>query len=143
MRASERNEGESVVAQHPIELILLRQWASYLTMPIFVVGADGKLVYYNEPAEVLLGRTFDEMGELALDQASTVFEIAHETGEPMMLDEFPLGIAWLEHRPAHGRVRYRALDGPWRIVDVTAIPIEGHDEQHLGVVAIFWEVNSH
>jgi PAS domain-containing protein len=131
------------VSQKPVELILLRQWASYLSTPIFVVGADGALVYYNEPAETLLGRTFDEAGEMPLRDVSAIFEITDEAGAPMSLSEFPLGIAWQEHRPAHGRVRYRALDGPWRIVDVTALPIEGHDEQHLGAVAIFWEVNSH
>jgi PAS domain-containing protein len=131
------------MAQQPVELILIRQWASYLTMPIFVVAADGNLAYYNEPAEALLGRTFDEAGEMPLPELSNIFEITDEAGGEMDLSQFPLGIAWLEHRPAHGRVRYRALDGPWRIVDVTAIPLEGHDEQHLGAVAIFWEVNSH
>jgi PAS domain-containing protein len=131
------------VAQHPIELILLRQWASYLTMPIFVVGADGLLAYYNEPAETLLGRTFDEAGKMPLLELGQIFELTDEDGRPMEVTDFPLGIAWLQHRPVHGRVRYRALDGPWRIVDVTAIPLEGHDEQHLGAVAIFWEVNSH
>jgi PAS domain-containing protein len=130
------------MGQHPIELILIRQWASYLTMPIYVVSADGFLVYYNEPAEALLGRTFDEVGVVALTEVSTMWELTDETGKPMELAEFSLGIAWLEHRPAHGRVRCRALDGPWRLIDVTAIPIEGHDEQHLGAVAIFWEVHS-
>jgi PAS domain-containing protein len=131
------------LAQQPVELILLRQWASYLTMPIFVVGGDGNLAYYNEPAETLLGRTFDEAGEMPLMELDQMFEMTDENGAALNLTEFPLAIAWMQHRPAHGRVRYRALDGPWRVVDVTAIPIEGHDEQHLGAVAIFWEVNSH
>jgi PAS domain-containing protein len=131
------------LGQKPVELILLRQWASYLSTPIFVVGADGALVYYNEPAETLLGRTFDEAGEMPIQELAEIFEITDETGAPMKLTDFPLGVASQEHRPAHGRVRYRALDGPWRLVDVTALPIEGHDEQHLGAVAIFWEANSH
>ena len=54
------SNGEPV--QRPIELILLRQLASYLDMPIFVVDAEGRLVYYNEPAEPLLGVRFDEVG---------------------------------------------------------------------------------
>ena len=130
------------MAQQPVEVILIRQWASYLTIPIFVMGADGLLVYYNEPAETLLGRTFDEGGPMPLEELPNMFEITDEAGEAMDLSRFPLGIALMEHRPAHGRVRYRALDGPWRLVDVTAIPLEGHDEQHLGAVAIFWEVGS-
>jgi len=130
------------MAQQPIELILIRQWASYLTVPIFVLGADGNVVYYNEPAEGLLGRAFDEFGEAPFQDYPSMFEITDEHGVPIRPEEFVLSIAMQEHRPAHDRVRYRALDGTLRIVDVTAIPLEGHDEQHLGAVAIFWEVNS-
>ena len=134
--------GGSVMGQYSVELILIRQWASYLTMPIFLIDAGGHLAYYNEPAETLLGRTFDEAGEMPLHQLASIFEMTDEHGKPMELTQFPLAIAWMDHRPAHGRVRYRALDGPWRLVDVTAIPVEGHDEQHLGAVAIFWEVGA-
>jgi PAS domain-containing protein len=112
-------------------------------MPIFVIGSNGDLVFYNEPAEILLGRSFDEAGAMPLQELGTIFEITDESGGAMDLNSFPLGIALMQHRPSHGRVRYRALDGAWRLVDVTAIPIEGHDEQHLGALAIFWEVNSH
>jgi hypothetical protein len=31
----------------PVELILMRQLASYLATPIFLVDADGTLVFYN------------------------------------------------------------------------------------------------
>ena len=130
------------VGQQPVELILLRQWASYLTTPIFVVGADGSLVYYNEPAEVLLGRTFDEAGAMPFQDYVHMFEVTDEHGVPIPLEEFALSIAVQKHHPAHDRVRYRSLDGSSHLVDVTAIPIEGHDEQHLGAVAIFWEVGS-
>lgn len=53
-------------SQRPIELILLRQLASYLDMPIFVIDAQGRLVYYNEPAEPLLGVRFDEVGVMEM-----------------------------------------------------------------------------
>ena len=39
--------------QQPIELILMRQLANYLSMPVFLVGADEILLYYNEAAEAL------------------------------------------------------------------------------------------
>jgi len=38
-----------------IELILMKQVASYLATPIFLVDRAGTLLYYNEPAEALLG----------------------------------------------------------------------------------------
>jgi PAS domain-containing protein len=43
-------------SQHDVELILMTQVASYLATPIFVVDPNGDLVYFNEPAEQLLGR---------------------------------------------------------------------------------------
>src|SRR4029453_4991519 len=54
----------SGAAQKPIELILARQLATHLAMPIFLVDADGTLVFFNEPAERILGRRFDETGEM-------------------------------------------------------------------------------
>ena len=52
------------MSQKPIELILMRQLASTLAMPIFLVDADGTLAFYNEPAERVLGMRFEETGEM-------------------------------------------------------------------------------
>ena len=45
-------------------LILAREFASKLATPTFVNDAEGTLVYYNEPAEGVLGRSFAEAGEM-------------------------------------------------------------------------------
>jgi PAS domain-containing protein len=125
--------------QQPIELILMRQCASYLAMPIFVAGSDEKLLFYNESAEALLGKRFDEAGEMPLAELPTMFQLTAEDGSPLPLDDFPLGIALRQLQPAHRRLRYRALDGTWRTVEVTAFPLEGQGGRNLGAVAIFWE----
>ena len=39
-----------IMTQQPIELILLRQWASYMAMPIWIADSDENVLYYNEPA---------------------------------------------------------------------------------------------
>ena len=44
------------MAQREVELILVRQLASYLTTPFLVVDTKGTLLYFNEAAEPLLGR---------------------------------------------------------------------------------------
>jgi PAS domain-containing protein len=49
----------------PIELILMRELADHLATPIFVVEPNGDLLFYNEPAEKLLGTRFDETGTMA------------------------------------------------------------------------------
>ena len=38
---------------HPIQIILTRQLAGYLSVPTFLVDPNGTLLFYNEPAEVL------------------------------------------------------------------------------------------
>jgi PAS domain-containing protein len=125
--------------QVPIELILLRQWASYMAMPIWIADSDENLLYYNEPAEILLGRRFDEAGELMLEEVPRYLKLSTEEGAPLALHEFPPAIALRERRPAHRRVRYRGLDRIWRTVEFTAFPVEGQGGHHLGAVAIFWE----
>jgi len=126
--------------QQPIELILTRQWASYLAVPVWVMGESGHLVYYNEPAESVLGRRFDEAGEMPAEELATIFQTTSQDGSRLNSDSLPINIALLERRPAHLRLRIRALDGQWRLVDVSAFPIEGQSGRHLGAVAIFWEV---
>jgi hypothetical protein len=49
---------------HPIQLILTRQLAGYLSVPVFLVGPNGDLLFYNEPAEILLGKRFEETGPM-------------------------------------------------------------------------------
>ena len=128
--------------QKEIELILLRQWASYMTMPIWVAGPDESLLFYNEPAEALLGSQFDEAGEMSLKELPAMYQISSEDGSPLPLDAFPLAIALRERQPAHSSVRFRALNGIWRMVEVTAFPLEGHGAKHLGAMAIFWEADT-
>ena len=40
----------------PIQIILIRQLAGYLSVPLFLVDPEGDLLFYNEPAEGILGR---------------------------------------------------------------------------------------
>ena len=56
-------------------LILAREFASKLATPTFVNDAEGTLVYYNEPAEGVLGRSFAEAGEMPVDQWSSLFSV--------------------------------------------------------------------
>jgi PAS domain-containing protein len=127
--------------QQPIELILTKQWASYLAVPVWLVGTDGELLFYNEAAEAIVGRRFDESGAMPLSELSEMFEIIADADEsPVPPERLPLGIALFEHRAAHQRIRMRGLDGVWRRVDATAFPLEGQGGRFLGAVALFWEV---
>ncbi len=130
------------MAQKEIELILLRQWASYMATPIWIADSDENLLYFNEPAEAILGLRFDEAPELTLEELPAYFQLTTEDGTPLSWEAFPPTVALRDHRPAHRRLRGRGRDGVWRTVEVTAFPLVGQAGRNLGAVAIFWEVES-
>ena len=127
------------MAQREVELILMRQLASYLAMPIFLVDPAGNLLFYNEPAEVLLGRRYDETGEMSLEEWSTIFTPVAEDGSPLPPEARPLVIALQKRQAAHRAFWIRGADGVSRRIQATAFPLEGQGGRHLGAVAIFWE----
>ena len=126
------------MAAPPIELILMRQLAGHLAMPIFVVDPEGNLLFYNEPAEALLGHRFDEAGPMPMAEWSTSFTQRDEDGSPLRPDDQPLVIAVRSHRPAHRTFWITGHDGVARHLGVTAFPLEGPEGRHLGAVAMFW-----
>lgn len=117
----------------------MRELADHLATPIFVVRPDGDLLFYNEPAETLLGTRFDETGPMPFQDWATAFTPTDEFGGPIPPDELPLAIAVQQRRPAQGRLSIRALDGATRRLMVAAIPLTGQWGDHLGAAAIFWE----
>ena len=123
-----------------IEVILARHLASCLAMPIFIVDPVGNLLFYNEPAELILGRRFEETGEMPADEWATAFMPTDDLANPIPPESLPLMIALSERRPAHLRLWIRGLDGSRRHIEVTAFPIIGQAKQFLGALAIFWEV---
>ena len=132
----------SRMPQKPIELILVRRLASYLSIPMFVVDADGTMLFYNEPAESLLGRRFDEAGEMKLEVWSTIFLPRDEHGEALPPEALPLSVAIRERRPAHRIIQFTGLDGVSKRIEITAFPLAGLSGRHLGAVAAFWSVDS-
>jgi PAS domain-containing protein len=126
--------------QLPIELILLRQVASYLDLPVFLIDAGGALVYFNEPAEPLLGLRFDEVGELSTPDWLAAFGPGDEDGMTLASDTVPLVIALREGRAVHARLTIVGLDGVRRAIETTSVPLRGQGGELLGAVALFWPV---
>lgn len=123
----------------PIELILLKQWASYLTLPVWLMDRHGNLLYYNEPAEGLLGVRFEEAGEIHADELAAHFQTTRLDGSPYPNAELPILVALTQRLPSHDSVRVKALDDIWRVLEIAAFPVEGQGSRHLGAVAMFWE----
>lgn len=127
------------MAVDPIEIILLRQWASYIAVPMWITDAEGRLVFYNESAEPILGVRFEEAGELPAEGLAERFAMCDEEGRPLSNHERPLMIALTKQMPAHRRIRLRGADGSWRQIEASAIPLTATGDRHLGALAIFWE----
>jgi PAS domain-containing protein len=128
------------LAQLPIEVILLRQVASYLEVPIFLVGIEGELLYFNEPAEPLLGLRFDDVDELSMADWLASFRPGDEDGGHLAADDVPLVVALRSERPVQGRLTILGLDGERRMIETTAFPLRGQGGRLLGAMALFWPV---
>jgi len=124
----------------PIQIILARQFASSLAMPILIVDTEGTLIYFNEPAEAILGQRFEETGEIAADTWSTLFAIEDEARKPIAQEDRPTMLALSERRPVSRTVWMQCGHRDWRHVNITAFPLIGETRQFLGAQMIFWEV---
>ena len=130
------------MSQQEIEVILARHLAEYLAMPIFIVNPQGDLIFYNEPAEAILGTRYSETGAMPASEWATVFHPMDHEGNSIPPQELPLVIALKLRCPAHKIFWIRGLDGAMREIEVTALPLIGQAGRFLGGLAIFWEITA-
>lgn len=127
------------MTQREVGLILMRQLASGLAVPTIIFDDEGEMLFYNEPAELLLGQRFDDVGDMPLDLTQRIFLLRDEKGEPVVADQVPAAVAMRERRPVHRMVWLRSFDGADRLLEVTAFPLLGGGGHLIGSVAMFWE----
>ena len=128
-------------SQQPLEMILVRQLSKHLAIPVWILEATGELSFYNEPAEEVLGVEFADLGPLVSVDLSEMFEVTEIDGEPVPEEELPIIVALTTNKPATRKIRFRAGDGAWKLIEVVAMPIVGHGDRCLGVMATFWELD--
>jgi PAS domain-containing protein len=127
-------------SEHNLVLILARGLASSIATPMFLVDPEGTLVYFNEPAEGILGQSYAEAGELSSDEWGTMFYPEDpQTEEKIPREDLPLMIALTERRPAHRSMVITGQDGVRRAIALTAFPLFARTDEFVGAVAIFWE----
>jgi PAS domain-containing protein len=124
----------------PIQIILARQFASSLAMAILIVDTAGTLIFYNEPAEAILGQRFDETGEISADTWSTLFAVEDEERKPIAQEDRPTMMALSERKPFSRTVWMQCGHREWRHMNITAFPLIGEANQFLGAQMIFWDV---
>jgi PAS domain-containing protein len=128
------------MAQQPLELILARQFADSMNMAIFLVDTQGDLLFYNEPAEELLGIRFAETGKMKMEDWATRFKPTNFQGEPLPPESLPLVQTAFSHKPANASFYIYDTHGVQFEITVTSIPIQGKPDRFLGAMALFWKI---
>lgn len=128
------------MAQRAIEIVLIRQLASYLAVPILIVDRNLDLLFFNESAEPILGRRFEETGEIRRREWSALLQPADANGVPIPSEDQPLTRAIDRNEPSHRRAWATGLDGVARVIEGLAFPLETREAGLIGAAGIFWEI---
>ena len=118
--------------------ILAREFASNLATPTLIVDGDGQLIFYNEAAEEILGRSFAELGEMSIDDFSASVAPRVEGDDPLPQDRRPTKIALEDRRASHEDMTITSFDGEQRHIGVTAFPLFAQKDEFVGIVVIWW-----
>lgn len=126
--------------QPDLVLIVARSFATKLATPTLIIDARGNLVYFNDAAAEVLGRSYLDIGSLDASRWQELFQPRTLDEEPLAAEQTPGGVALLERRPVHDSFAFRGLDGREREVTVTAFPLFSHPDEVVGAMSIFWEL---
>jgi len=124
--------------QKPLELILARNLLTSISTPSFLVDGEGTMVFYNEAAAAVLGRSFEEAGQMSVDQWTETFGPLSGDGDALEFDELSLTKAIRAGRPAHGSFRIRTAHDPEQAIEAAAFPIVASPEGSSGAMIMFW-----
>lgn len=103
-------------------MILARQLAELVEVPTVIVDPDGNVLYCNESAAALVGRSDDP-------EDPPVATWLHE----------PCTTALRQVRPVHIRVAVATTDGGRRVVAVTVFPLTSAAGHRCGAMAVLWD----
>ena len=73
-------------SQKPLELILARNLLTSISTPAFLLDDEAAVVFYNEAAAAMLGRTFEESGRMEAEQWTRAFGPLDGGGAPVEVD---------------------------------------------------------
>jgi PAS domain S-box-containing protein len=128
--------------QKNLVLILARGLADELASAMFVVDRDGRLAYFNEAAEEILGISFADVGEVSAEEWQSAFVPTDLDDRVIPVEETPILVALRKHVPAHRVLRIKRADGWMQDIAATAFPLFARREELVGAVAIFWQTGS-
>ena len=127
--------------QKPLELILARNLLTSISTPAFLLDGEAAVVFYNEAAAALLGRSFEEAGRMEAEQWTA--------GLRSVRRRRPAGRGRRagDHRgdprgPARARDASRSgpRAGGEREIEASAFPIVASEHGSSGAMILFWPI---
>ncbi len=124
--------------QKPLELILARNLLTSISTPAMLLDADAAVVFYNESAAAMLGRSFEDAGRMTAEQWTAAFGPLDGDGAPLAVDTLETTAAIREGRPAHGSFSIRDASGGRVSIEASAFPIVASEGGSSGAMVMFW-----
>jgi PAS domain-containing protein len=123
-----------------VEIILLKQLASCLAMPMFVIGPDGEMLFFNESAESIISARYDEWHATERQEWATQLRSTDAEDNLLPDSERPVMIALDKREFAHRHLFLQVEGGRRCEVEGTAFPLVNPSGRLLGALGLFWEL---
>ena len=107
-----------------------------------IVDEHGDTIYFNEPAEAILGTPFDELETMTPEERTRFMAPRDAGGHKLAPQELPAMVAMRERRPTHAVFEIAGMDGIRRPVESTGIPLEGAGGHMIGALVIIWRTSA-
>jgi PAS domain-containing protein len=133
---------ESPHPQKPLELILARNLLTSLSTPAFLLDDEASVVFYNEAAAALLGRSFEESGRMTAEQWTSAYGPFEQDGSPIDVDRLAVTEAIRGGRPAHATFEIRTGTGHMESIEASAFPIVASEGGSSGAMILFWPLGA-
>jgi PAS domain-containing protein len=129
------------VTHQPLLLIQARNLITNMALPAFLTDTEGALLFFNDAAGELLGRTFEEVGPVSRNEWGRDFGPFDENGAPIAADHQPLANALRAGHPVQGRFYISTAPNSLRQVEVSVLPLlePGNFE---GAMVAMWPVEN-
>ena len=129
-------------SQKPLELILARNLLTSISTPAFLIDSDTAVVFYNEAAAALLGRSFEDAGRMSAEEWTRAFGPLDTQGAPVEVDSLEVTEAIRDGRPSHGTFTIRTAGGERTSIEASAFPIVTSEHGSSGAMILFWPLSS-
>jgi diguanylate cyclase (GGDEF)-like protein/PAS domain S-box-containing protein len=131
----EKRRLETLLEKTGPESSFFRELMDGLFDGVYLVATDRRIVYWNRGAELLSGRSADEM--VGCSCHKSLLEHTDARGRRLCASHCPMLEAMRTGRPTRNMVYLRHKDGHRVAVDVQVTPIQDADGEIIGCVEVF------